>query len=89
MSHPERAAQLITSRDNPLIQRLRKLGQDPGAYRKVGEVWVEGDHLCSACLDRGAQVALAVVADTAWGPGHAGRPSGRGARGAVEAVHHA
>jgi TrmH family RNA methyltransferase len=66
MSHPERAAQLITSRDNPLIQRLRKLGQDPGAYRKMGEVWVEGDHLCSACLGRGAQVALAVVADTAW-----------------------
>lgn len=60
------AAQLITSRDNPLLQRLRKLASDPGAYRKLGEVWLEGDHLCSASLARGAAVGLAVIADTAW-----------------------
>ncbi|HIV72546.1 MAG TPA: RNA methyltransferase [Candidatus Aquabacterium excrementipullorum] len=67
------AVQLITSRDNPLLQRLRKLAADPGAYRKLGEVWLEGDHLCSACVDRGVDVHLAVIADTAWtGPeGHA------------------
>lgn len=58
--------QLITSRDNPLVQRLRKHVQDPSAYRKLGEVWLEGDHLCSACLSRGVPVALAVIADTAW-----------------------
>ncbi|MBI5925661.1 MAG: RNA methyltransferase [Aquabacterium sp.] len=58
--------QLITSRDNPLVQRLRKHVQDPSAYRKLGEVWLEGDHLCSACLARGVPVALAVIADTAW-----------------------
>lgn len=58
--------QLITSRDNPLIQRLRKLGQDPAAYRKLGQVWVEGDHLCSACIGRGVEVPLAVIAETAW-----------------------
>lgn len=58
--------QLITSRDNPLVQRLRKHAQDPSAYRKLGEVWLEGDHLCSACLARGVPVALAVIADTAW-----------------------
>lgn len=58
--------QLITSRDNPLVQRLRKLAQDPAAYRKLGEVWLEGDHLCSACLTRGHRVPVAVVADTAW-----------------------
>jgi TrmH family RNA methyltransferase len=61
-----RSTQLVTSRDNPLIQRLRRLGQDPVAYRKQGEVWLEGDHLCSACLTRGVDVAMAVVADTAW-----------------------
>ena len=66
MTSPQPAAQLITSRDNPLIQRLRKLGQDPVAYRKLGEIWVEGDHLCSACLNRGAEVEMAVIADTAW-----------------------
>ncbi|RZI83665.1 MAG: RNA methyltransferase [Rubrivivax sp.] len=58
--------QLVTSRDNPLVQRLRKLAQDPAAYRKLGEVWLEGDHLCSACLARGQAVPLAVIADTAW-----------------------
>jgi TrmH family RNA methyltransferase len=57
---------VVTSRDNPLIQRLRKLSQDPGAYRKLGEIWLEGDHLCSACLARGVPVAVAVIADTAW-----------------------
>jgi RNA methyltransferase, TrmH family len=66
MSHPERNIQLVTSRDNPLVGRLRKLAQDPGAYRKLGEVWVEGDHLCSACVARGAEVPLAVIADSAW-----------------------
>jgi TrmH family RNA methyltransferase len=60
------AAQLVTSRDNPLVQRLRKHAQDPAAYRKLGEVWLEGDHLCSACLARGVPVPLALIADTAW-----------------------
>lgn len=58
--------QLITSRDNPLVQRLRKLAQDPAAYRKLGEVWLEGDHLCAACVTRGHSVPMAVVADTVW-----------------------
>ncbi|MBC7700758.1 RNA methyltransferase [Aquabacterium sp.] len=70
--------QLITSRDNPLVQRLRKLAQDPAAYRKLGEVWLEGDHLCSAYLARGKKAAVAVVADTAWlgehGLGNGGDP---------------
>jgi TrmH family RNA methyltransferase len=59
-------SQLITSKDNPLLQRLRKLATDPSAYRKLGEVWVEGDHLCSACVQRGGVVPLAVVAESAW-----------------------
>lgn len=58
--------QSITSRDNPLVQRLRRLSQEPLAYRKQGEVWLEGDHLCSACLGRGVPVPTAVVTDTAW-----------------------
>ena len=70
--------QLITSRDNPLVQRLRKLAQDPAAYRKLGEVWLEGDHLCSAFLARGKKAPVAVIADTAWlgehGLGNGGDP---------------
>jgi TrmH family RNA methyltransferase len=55
----------ITSRDNPLVKRLRKLAQDPGAYRKQGEVWLEGDHLCRAAQARGAVPRLAVLSESA------------------------
>ena len=58
--------QYITSRENALIARLRRLAQEPLAYRKQAEVWLEGDHLCRAALARGLKAPLAVVADTAW-----------------------
>lgn len=57
----------VTSRDNPLLVRLRKLAADPGGYRKLGEVWLEGDHLCSAYLQRGGPApSHAVLSDAAW-----------------------
>lgn len=56
----------ITSRDNPLLVRLRKLGSDPAAYRKLGEVWIEGDHLCSAFVQRGGVAAQAVITEEGW-----------------------
>jgi RNA methyltransferase, TrmH family len=56
----------ISSRDNPLLKELRKLAQDPGAYRKLGRVWLEGDHLCRAALVRGVRPALAVFAESFW-----------------------
>jgi len=60
------SVQLITSRENALISRLRRLAQEPLAYRKQAEVWLEGDHLCRAALARGLRPAMAVVADSAW-----------------------
>jgi len=57
---------VVTSRDNPLLVRLRKLARDPAAYRKAGEVWLEGEHLCTALQARGQRPAQAVVADSAW-----------------------
>lgn len=57
--------QSITARDNPNLQRLRKLAQDGGAYRKLGGVWLEGDHLGRAALQRGVQPALALITDEA------------------------
>jgi len=56
----------ISSRDNPLLVRLRRLARDPAAYRKQGEVWIEGDHLCRACADRGQAIAQAVITESAW-----------------------
>lgn len=58
--------QFITSRENALVSRLRRLAQEPLAYRKQAEVWLEGDHLCRAVLTRGWRPAVAVVADCAW-----------------------
>ena len=59
-------ARHIRSRDNPLLVQLRKLNADPAAYRKLGTLWVEGEHLCSAWLQRGGAVAQAVITDAAW-----------------------
>jgi RNA methyltransferase, TrmH family len=56
----------ITSRDNPLLVRLRKLAADPTAYRKVEAIWIEGEHLCSAFARRGASAMQAVITDAAW-----------------------
>lgn len=56
----------IASRDNPLLVRLRKLGRDPVAYRKQGELWLEGDHLCRAFLQRGGVPLQALITEEGW-----------------------
>ncbi|MBV8619025.1 MAG: RNA methyltransferase [Curvibacter sp.] len=58
--------QQITSRENPLVKDLRRLSQDSTAYRKQGRVWLEGDHLCRAALQRGLRPRLAVYAESFW-----------------------
>ena len=59
----------ITSRNNPLLVRLRKLANDSLAYRTQGTIWLEGEHLCSAYARRGSAVAQAVIAEAAWQQG--------------------
>jgi TrmH family RNA methyltransferase len=57
----------ITSRSNPLLTRLRKLGEDGGAYRRLGMVLLEGEHLCSAWRARAdAAAPQAIVSEAAW-----------------------
>ncbi|MES1264168.1 MAG: RNA methyltransferase, partial [Variovorax sp.] len=56
----------VSSRDNPLLKELRKLANDPGAYRKSGRIWLEGDHLCRAARERGVRPAMAVFAESLW-----------------------
>jgi TrmH family RNA methyltransferase len=62
MPEPQR----ITSRNNPLLVKVRKLAHDPGAYRKLGQIWIEGDHLCDAAVAHGASAIQALVAESAW-----------------------
>ena len=59
-------ARSITARDNPLLKELRKLGSDSVAYRELGRIWVEGEHLCSAALARGLTPRTAVFSDAGW-----------------------
>ena len=40
----------IHSRDNALIKNLHRLASDGAAYRKLGQVWLEGEHLLLAYL---------------------------------------
>lgn len=55
----------VTARDNPLLVQLRKLVRTPGAYRKLGQVWVEGEHLCAAAVARGVGVPLTLCTEAA------------------------
>ncbi len=66
---------LITSRDNPQVKAWRRLAQDTTAYRKAGQFWLEGDHLCRAAIDRGVnplQIVLSASCFEAQGPQWAG-----------------
>jgi RNA methyltransferase, TrmH family len=56
----------ITSRENPLLKDLRRLAHDNTAYRKRGQFWVEGDHLCRAAIQRGLQPVLVVLSESYW-----------------------
>ena len=58
--------QHITSTANPLLKDLRKLTQDGSAYRKLGRVWLEGDHLCDAALKRGMKPQVLVIAESLY-----------------------
>jgi TrmH family RNA methyltransferase len=57
---------MITSRDNALLTRLRRLARSPAGYRKAGAVWLEGEHLCRAARERGRRVTQALVSESAW-----------------------
>ena len=56
----------IHSRDNAFVKDLRRLAQDSTAYRKQGRVWLEGDHLCRAALERQQRPAVAVFSESFW-----------------------
>lgn len=57
----------LTSRSHPLVRTLHRLARETGACRKLGQAWIEGDHLARAFLARGGRPAVAVVGASAWG----------------------
>jgi TrmH family RNA methyltransferase len=54
----------IASRDNALLLRVRRLNAAPDAYRKLGQVWLEGEHLVQAALARGWPLQELLVASS-------------------------
>jgi len=54
----------IRARDNTLFKHLRQLAGDGSAYRRHGQIWLEGEHLCRAALDGGLRPALLVLAQS-------------------------
>ena len=56
----------IASRSNPQWQQLRRLAQQPSAYRQQRRIWLEGEHLCDEAVKRGQPIELAVIAESAW-----------------------
>ena len=62
MSAPRR----IASAGNALLKRVRRLAQDPVAYRHLGQVWLEGEHLCAAAQARGRRAQVAVLDEPGW-----------------------
>lgn len=71
-------AQHIASRDNALLKDLRRLAQDNTAYRKQGRIWLEGDHLCRAALQRGQQPSHSVFQASYWDTAGHQWPQGSG-----------
>jgi len=57
----------VTSRDNPLLMRARRLAAQPDAYRRTGQVLLEGEHLCEAWIERrGGAAVEAIVTTAGW-----------------------
>ena len=54
----------VASRDNPLVKQLRRLSDHGTAYRKLGQFWIEGEHLCHAALERQLRPGSLVVAES-------------------------
>ncbi|MDQ6629266.1 MAG: RNA methyltransferase [Pseudomonadota bacterium] len=60
----------ISSRDNALLARLRKLARRPTGYRQDGQALLEGKNLCEAWAGHGAGPAQhALVSEPAWRSG--------------------
>ncbi len=54
----------ITSRDNPIFKRLKKLGESSRARREARMTLLDGEHLLAAYLDAGGQPHTLVRAES-------------------------
>jgi TrmH family RNA methyltransferase len=59
-----KSPEFIHSRANPWLKDLRRLAHDSVAYRKKGQIWIEGEHLLAAALASGRRLQTLVLAES-------------------------
>jgi TrmH family RNA methyltransferase len=57
----------LSGRDNPVLARIRRLAGSPAAYRRVGQIWLEGDHLLDAALAAGRMLDTVLLPESLAG----------------------
>lgn len=57
---------VLESKSNPVYQHLKALAQDNHAARQQNRVWLEGDHLLSAAIQRGYPATAGVATREGW-----------------------
>jgi len=57
---------IIRSAGNPQFKELRRLTQDSNAWRRQSRVWLEGEHLCRAAIQRGVTPLQVVFSESKW-----------------------
>ncbi len=53
----------VHSLDNPLVRDIRALQRRPTAYRALGRIWIEGDHVVAAWRSRFTATTIVVVSE--------------------------
>ncbi len=60
-----RAIHRISARDNPRVQRAKRIACDAALARREGVVWAEGDHLARAALAQGWSIDQLLMTEDA------------------------
>ncbi|MGL4668644.1 MAG: TrmH family RNA methyltransferase [Saezia sp.] len=56
----------VTSRQNPLVKEIYQLSRSHGAYQQAGKIWLEGEHLCQAYLEKNGAPEIIVCSKSAY-----------------------
>lgn len=62
----KKPSEIIQSKDNPLIKKIRGIGADAKAFKNTRVLWLEGEHLCSAAFDKGVHIEHLVCSQTSY-----------------------
>jgi TrmH family RNA methyltransferase len=61
------APEIIQSKDNPLVKKIKGLIAEARSYQSAAQLWLEGEHLCMAAFDKGVEVEQLICAAAEFG----------------------